>query len=130
MPSLSWRSLHRCYLEEPASLEESCCRGALKSHNCRRTASWKRRPVQEKENKKRRGRELTGLGPRCVRHFKLTLVGEEKEGRCCCYAPPISLDAGPWTTQPHQEGSARRELALLDGQERWEREKRMGGHER
>jgi hypothetical protein len=32
-PSLPWRSLRRRYLEEPTPFEESCRRGALKSHN-------------------------------------------------------------------------------------------------
>jgi hypothetical protein len=90
----------------------------------------KRKLMQEKEKKKKRGRELTGLWPRCVRDLKLTPAGEEKEGWYCCCAPPISLDAAPWTARPYREGSARRELTLFDGQERWEREKGMGGHER
>jgi hypothetical protein len=103
-------------LEEPAPLEES------RRH---RTVSWssptqekemeKRKPTQEKEKKKRRGTELTGLWPRCVRRLKPTLAGEEKEGRYCCCAPPISLDAAPWTAWPRQEVSAHRELTLLDG---------------
>jgi hypothetical protein len=90
----------------------------------------KRRRRESRRKRKRRGRDLMGLCPRCVCHFKPTLAGEEKEGRYCCCAPPIFLDAAPWTAQPRQEGSAHRGLTLLDGRDRWEREKRMGGHER
>jgi hypothetical protein len=40
---------------------------------------------------------------------KLTLVGEENEGRCYCCAPPISIDVTPWMARPRQEDGARRE---------------------
>jgi hypothetical protein len=89
---------------------------------CHGLAQRKRRRRESRRKRKRRGRDLMGLCPRCVCRLKPTLAGEEKEGRYCCCAPPIFLDAAPWTG-----GQERR----MGGHERWEKIfwKRMGGQE-